>query len=46
MKSCAGATIQSDKDHKGFEQWWIEAAFLAFGKIRTEGSGNGVITRR
>ncbi len=34
--SWTGATIQSDEDHKGFEKWWIEAAFLAFGKIRTE----------
>ena len=34
--SWTGATIQSDEDHKGFEKWWIEAAFLVFGKIRTE----------
>ena len=34
--SWTGATIQSDEDHKGFEKWWIEVAFLAFGKIRTE----------
>ena len=38
--SWTGATmiIQSDENlvHKGFEKWWIEAAFLAFGKIRTE----------
>ncbi len=36
--SWTGATIKSDEDQipKGFEKWWIEAAFLAFGKIRTE----------
>jgi hypothetical protein len=45
--SWTGATIQSDEDHKGFEKWWIEAAFLAFGKIRARRStGSGVITRR
>jgi hypothetical protein len=36
LRCLTGATIQSDEDPKGFEKWWIEAAFLAFGKIRTE----------
>ena len=45
--SWTGATIQSDENHKGFQKWWIEAAFLAFGKIRARRStGSGVITRR